>query len=706
MKQIKCIKGSRNRIIHDKATNPDMSDMDDETGNGHGHGNYDDFMVSEDESLQMEFESEEDEQVQLEDNDIEMNQGKEWKVDVESKGGHDMQAKMNQLIISAEELMDNGKWDAARCQYSSILQMCNRTSMQYLNIDMLPLWMNVMNCWSRNLYYNTNEIDTQSLFDDCHQFGELVYMRLQQGELSADEMNQLPLLVNDILPVLTRQYMFDMNGLDLLILQKKVRLQLSLCERLEPLTRVNDQMNELLCFKRNVGRQWERVIALCDSREGQTVATLVDLMFFDDLIGSLLKGFESGTIETKSFNQDLMIRELKILFQMYVLGYSRDPTSSILAGYNRVMRLLLDQFEQSCGVLLILSQDSSLMLLFHFSYAIALMISHDEIDHVGVLRGHFLCALQQVERLGVVVSIDDDDDDDAGVNEYHQFIFVGFILTSIFLHLDQYDDTMEHSTVLNPFEYEQIKLIGKSGGYRETISLLQNVFHELTQLNITKAHGDLQRMFTILESDAGFPLSQFDLMKREILHMGIKLRLVYRLVPVYERLSIVDLQRMLSFDEAMLLTRDEVVSLLMEMMACGSRCNNKTRSASFKIDFVEDHVLLFENVANGAMSSNCGNGNTDKTTNGRPRASTSEFFMRIPGVNDDPETEVIGDIQYNNASGGVDTVDDNPTFPSTMQLPQLQLQAAELVSQTLSANATSNCNSNANATANANTSTH
>lgn len=677
-----------------------MSDIDDDNDDG----NYEDFMVSEDESLQMEFESEEDEKMQdneinieREDAKIQNTNSNNRVIDVIHKVGldlksDDLQSKLNQLIISAEELMNNGKWDEARYQYSTLIRITKSDSTNSDSlVDLFPFWINLMNCWSRNLYYNTNEINTEILFDDCHQFADYIYERSQQnGNHSFDklpeiEITQLQQLINNILPIMTKKYMFEINEINLTQLQERVRLQLSLCQELEKLTNVNKHIKDLINFKKNVGRQWERIIAL--GSKVSNISNLIDLILFDDLIKSLLEDFNCGIIKDKSFEQDFMIRKLGILFQMYILIYSMGPNSETLMEYNISMIQIFEKFEQDSERLLILSQDSSLMLLFHLSFSIQILTlnsSNDQWVWMDSLRRHLLSALQQVERIGSSY-------DHPTTNEYHQFIFIGFILTSIFLILGNYGDnsnsksnnggteSLDQNKILNPFDYEQIKLIGKNKSYEMLICKLQTFYHRVMDLKLCEAYNEIQ---SIIYGDTRL-LNQFIIINKEIFNRANKLKFLYKIIPVYERTSISDLQVLLDYDGMM--SRDKLITLLMEL-----RLENNTM-ASFKIDFVEDHVLLFNADAfNYEMfayedDTNDGIGDRIEVTcddhrNVIHETSATNLFMRLSGVNDDPikhdEGNAIQTSMGNRSQGN------NPTY---RDIQYLQLQAARLVSQTLSA---------------------
>lgn len=738
-----------------------MSDMDED-------GNYEDFMASDDESLQMEFESDEDEEmlgktqenvnIQLGNEVVNNGNDNSGSLVPDLEPGRNIrnpETELIQLILSGESLMNNGKWDEARCQFSVIIELQKANAKPHSLANLFPIWMNLMNCWSRNLHYNTNEIDDKLLFADCHQFADFIYWRLQETtehKLPENELLQLQQLINNILPVLTRQYMFEINEINLLELQKKVRLQLNLCQELENLKNVNYQIHDLLIFKRDVGRQWERIITISMTPESgaHNICNLIDLTLFENLVKGLLNAFNSGIIKNKSFEQNLIIRQLGVLFQLYILAYSIEPSSNLLQKYDLLMTQLLAHFGQYSNELLILSQDSSLMLLFHLSFSIQTLISNSENDleqwaWIETCRHHFLSTLQQVERIGSY--------DHSTSSEYYQFVFIGFILTSIFIILADYDNDnkidLEQNKILNPFEYEQIKLIGKNETYRTVIVTLQKFYERLMKLDLCNAYREIR---IILHGHVRL-LNQFELLNKESFNKAMKLKFRYKVIPVYDRISISDLQQLLNYDAlgTHALTRDDLITLLMELELDNNKNISTPQVASFKIDFVKDHVLLFNGPGcqiyyerqvfaengNNTFTGNIDHARTKDTltnltniqsgiinnnrldndvgmfphtvnpscngmvvteeckhnNNATQDLSTANFFMCMSEMNGDTDliykdnnnknnNSTIDTAQRNRNQSNVATTDED-TIYNTMQL---QLQAAQLVSLTLSAN--------------------
>lgn len=678
-----------------------MFDTDEEDGN------YEDFMVSDDESLQMEFESDVEEHEKQQEGDSR---------DSVTPNGND--AAITKMVSEGEKLMNIGKWDNARLQFLKILNRIYPSPSGLPSLDIFPIWVKIMNCWSRILYYNNcnNLLNLNDLFGQCSQFCDYL---LQENDNSHIRLSQLQYLIVDFFPDLSNRYIFETNEIDDCESRQildKVNIQLNLYTIFKTLRTVDHRIADFLELQSIILSQWKRLLSIptMGPRNNNDLSSSlsIDYHSFNTIITNLLNIFNkddcSAIIANKSpFEQRIITKRFEVTFQIFILSYLFNNNRTMRNDTVMILKLdqILELFQECSRSLLTISQDSRLMFLYHFSYSIQLLtdivVDMNPYKTVSSCRDHFLSSLQYLEILGSYSQWIE--------NGYCQYLLSGFILTSIFIILqDKYynNSQSQEDRFLDPFEYEQIKIIGKNLQYRHIIKMLQQFYTKLAKMaNLEETYYEIQGILRNLNINEA--VYKYEVLLEEMFNIVIKLKLLYKIVPLYERISIIDLQKLLTYDPINhQLNKDDIIKLLMKFKLYdeperGEREGRRRRRISFSIDFVEDHVLFGDDL------SSTRNVFVDNDVGTCEKNRDIEIFFKSinePANDNDISNNMItkrysgkeDNISYNsqvNSSGNTQKVEG---------LAQFQLQAALLISESLSTMTTTVSSSSSSPTSSSN----
>lgn len=625
-----------------------------------GDENYENFMVSDDEeSLQVEFESDSEEQVNADGN------GKD-------------DAAITKLLSSSEELMNAGRWNDARVQLTKVLA----NAIEQQSFDIFSLWMKIMTCWTRILRYYDGRLgdllDQNDLFIQCSQFCDY----LLRNNCSVDGSRILPFLqrlIIDLFPDLTNRYMFELrevSEMDKTRLLNKINLRSRLYTIFKCLPKWigDEQVQEFLELQSLILSHWKRLIStgLIRSDTDNDISQLIDYGSLDSLITALLnesESFNEKLSNKKTLEQRIIIQRYELIFQIFTLSYFLNGKTIINDIFEIKLDRILQNFQRYSNDLLTVSQDSKIMLLYHLSYSIHLIINIPQmrVPYKSMLlcRDQFLSSLRHLEILGSYSQWQR--------NEHCQYILIGFILVSVFIILqEKYIDNREQlyaDTLLDPFEYEEVKIIGKTAQCEEVIKRLQKNCIKIIRLtDLQESYYELQNILSGLSHGKIF--EKYRIIIEEMFNIAVKSKLLYKIVPLYERISIEDLQNLLTYDpKGHPLSKDDIIQLLMEFKL-DEGLERRKKLSSFSIDFIEDHVLFDEETREVFADNNI----TDAFER---KQEIDNFFNSIKEVSD-ITTKDDGTNENNYQQSP------NSKTQSFEELMQLQLQAAQLISESLS----------------------
>ena len=651
-------------------------------------GNYEDFMVSDDESLQMEFESDTEDhgaQQQQEEEEEEMARHDS------ATSNRDDTIVITKLVSEGEELMNAGRWNDARLQFTKILNIIHPNTSVSPSLAVFPIWVKIMTCWSRILYYNNCNalLDLNDLFVQCNQFCS--YFLQEDNSINRTHLHQLQCLIIDFFPDLSNRYIFEINEIDDCErgqILDKISLQSNLYTVLKDLGNVDHQINDFLELQSIIISQWKGLLSTSTKPPLTNDAHSPLPIGYDDFLetinNSLINMFEKGDCSTvvdnkNPFEQRTIIKRFELIFQISILSYLFND-QGIISDDDTLLEIQLNQtlelFQQYSRGLLTISQDSKIMLLYHFSYCIQLITSIPTSmnlqETVALCRDHFLSSLQHLEIVGSY--------NQWTQNGCCQYILSGFILTSIFIILqDRYDNNsqLHEDRLLDPFEYEQIKILGKNLQYRDIIRRLQQFYTQILEMtNLQDTYHEVEE--TLKKLNIHKAVDKYGRILDEMFNIVIKLKLLTQIVPLYERISIIDLQKLLTYDPINhQLTRDDIIKLLMEFKL-HDEVEPGRRTISFSIDFVEDHVLFDE----GLLYTREVFADNDIMDTFEKKNQAIEIFLENNNNNNNS-------VKEGNGKDG-DTVphtlyaDFSDKAPKVGDLTQFQLQAALLISESLS----------------------
>lgn len=625
-----------------------------------GDENYENFMVSDDEeSLQVEFESDSEEQV-----------------NVDGNGKDD--AAITKLLSSSEELMNAGRWNDARVQLTKVLA----NAIEQQPFDILPVWMKIMTCWTRILRYYDGRLgdllDQNDLFIQCSQFCDY----LLRNNCSVDGSRILPFLqrlIIDLFPDLTNRYMFELrevSEMDKTRLLNKINLRSRLYTIFKclPTWIADEQVQEFLELQSLILSHWKRLIStgLIRPDTDNDISQLIDYGSLDSLITALLNESESSNekiSKEKTLEQRIIIQRYELIFQIFTLSYFLNGKTIINDIFEIKLDRILQIFQRYSNDLLTVSQDSKIMLLYHLSYSIQLIINIPQMraPHKSMLlcRDQFLSSLRHLEILGSYSQWQR--------NGHCQYILIGFILVSVFIILqEKYIDNREQlygDTLLDPFEYEEVKIIGKTAQCEEVIKRLQKNCIKIIRLtDLQESYYELQNILSGLSHGKIF--EKYRIIIEEMFNIAVKSKLLYKIVPLYERISIEDLQNLLTYDpKGYPLSKDDIIQLLMEFKL-DEGLERRKKLSSFSIDFIEDHVLFDEETREVFADNNI-------TDTFERKQEIDNFFNSIKEVSDIAmKDDGTNEDNYQQSL--------NSKTQSFEELMQLQLQAAQLISESLS----------------------
>ncbi|QLQ80871.1 hypothetical protein HG537_0E02260 [Torulaspora globosa] len=516
-----------------------MSDVED------GNGNYDDFMMSDEEGVDMvEMEEETDEE------DGCFKEESEFNVTKEEIGTLD-ERELEGLCDEALSFMEDQEFKRSRDILQEVLHRTDKYKTELTGI--VWRWKSlsqIAKSWLSEIHYNG--IDDRSFQGTIDAFRALVHhldgTELLNGRLVESTLTDL---VHELCPASKRDFMFAVELIadDSIAWKMQLRLQ-SIALLQESHRSLSDEVKNTLELKRVAAKVWSDRL-----EKGR-----IDLNDIHELQVSCCE----TSIEDATSDQHYA-EKIGLMLQCHIFNY--------LNGHAEVpgdlVSRLIEQLELFSSNSLSVSQHLGLMIQLSTAKALV-MLSHLGRDKsrielrlfyrdIRTLREQFWSCLQQMEEIG-------------GSRQnfsslFEQFILSGFIFCSMILHRRTHDQ-------INPFDLEQLKIASEV----PSIQLLRKIYHHYVQLDLQKLHQAIQQLAAVKRLLKG--------LIDNIYYLGRLTKLWEQIAPVYSCISLKDIQNMLEIDQTIPVSRDELLTVLMTSIL------NNTAKIYYKLDLTQDLVYF------------------------------------------------------------------------------------------------------------------
>lgn len=517
-----------------------MSDED-------GDANYDDFMMSDEDGADMvEMEEETDE----EDGCFTEEAGN---VGTSTKGTLD-ERELEELCERAVSFMEDQDFKRSRDILQEVLNSTDKYKTELTGI--VWRWRSlsqISRSWLSEIHYNG--IDDRIFHGTLDAFRVLVdhvdWTVLLNGDLVNSTLTQL---VHELCPPSKRDFLFTVELIADDSIARKMRLRLQCIALLQGsqglAEALTGEVKHILELKRIAAKIWSDRL-----EKGH-----IDLRD--------IHGLQESCCETSiddATNDQHYAEKIGLVLQCHIFNY--------LSGHEElpedVFSRLIEQLELFSSNSLSVSQHLGLMIQLSTARALVMLsrLGNDEsrielplfYRDIETLRGQFWSCLQQMEEIG-------------GSRQnfsslFEQFILSGFIFCSMILHRRMHDQ-------INPFDLEHLKIALEV----PSIRLLQTIYHHFLQLDLRKLHEGIQQLSAVKKLLRG--------LVENIYYLGQLTKLWEQIAPVYSCISLQDIQNMLEIDQAIKMSRDELLTVLMTSIL------NNTAKVYYKLDLTRDLVYF------------------------------------------------------------------------------------------------------------------
>lgn len=522
-----------------------MSDADDGA-----NGNYDDFMMSGDEDvdvLEMEDETDEEAEVQL----TEPSQTGESS---EVAGVLDEQ-NVKDMCEAALAFMEDQNFQRSRELLLDVL----RSTETHAAEPAALVWrwrslVQIARSWLSEIHYNgiddTTFVGTVSAFQAL--VGPLDRVQALNGKLVEETLVQL---VQELFPPSRRDFLFAVELIADDSVAWKMHLRLQCIDILHKSLRFGQdpwmhELNGTLELKSITAKVWRNCLdnKRIDLRDIEKIQDYCCETDIQDAMNDLEYTDKIGLVlQCHIFN--------------YLSGRGHLPTD--------VLSKLVIKLEQFSSNSLSVSQQLGLMILLSTARALVMLPAFSDKGNrierpafymsVQALREQFWSCLQHMEEIG-------------GCRQnfsslFERFILSGFIFCSMILHRTDLDE-------INPFDLQQLKIALEV----PSVQLLRTVYQRFLELDLGKLYEAIQRLSEV----KGLLKGLID----NIYYLAQLAKLWEQIAPVYTCISLKDIQHILEIDSSIRVSRDDLLTVLMTSIL------NNSAKVYYKLDLTRDLVYF------------------------------------------------------------------------------------------------------------------
>lgn len=530
-----------------------MSDGEDEYGQlgiSDENDNYDDFMMSGDEDVdivEMEDGTDDEEGVPAQDRGRELAS--------KEAGVFDEQA-MQELCDGAGCYLEDQDFIRAR----SLLDEITTRTESHAETPLAIIWRwrsysQITRSWLCEMHYNG--IDRGTYQGTLEAFRVLIdHLKRFSKVLDGNGVrNTLAVLTCELSPTSKRDFLFDVELIndDSLALKMQLRLQcIALLQDLllvvdEPWT---DELKDTLELKKIEAKVWSD--RLSNGR--------INLYEIQEMERSCYEINKDDAVNDQRFTE-----KVGLVLQCHIFNYFSGSTSVP----RELFSDLIDKLEYFSSNSLSVSQHLGLMILLNTARALVMLPDFHEDDKcmqvqvshskVRDLREQFWGCLRHMEEIG--------GSRQKFCSIYERFILAGFIFCSMILHRTEHEK-------IDPFDLEQLKVALEV----PSVQLLQAIYHHYLQLDLQQLYASIQRLSEVK-----------DLLKeliRNIYYLAQLSKLWKQIAPVYSCISLGDIQDLLEIDRTIKVSRDDLLTILMTSIL------NDTADVFYKLDLTKDLVYF------------------------------------------------------------------------------------------------------------------
>lgn len=512
--------------------------------------NYDDFMMSDDDQMDV---------IEMEDDSDEENVVKEIKgntscVNLESSVEPPVNYKFEEQYLLGKSLKEEGKFEEAVGTFMALIDT-NETANETDTTWQLKCYKQCLKSLSIDIHYNgICPIKTNKIVKYCDLFFCFVIdnnKKLDHDYLQKSLANILEILV----PRISRHFIFDIEFLDIQKTLQRVHLNMSMLSKFKSL-------------KREVPGIWEEVLDTVLVIKEFAATIWQEKLTTGNVLSENFKG-EIWYVDAHDLDTKVMVDAVDIYFQYFVNEYMESGdfrNKGKLSVYLGIVKNLKDKS-------LAVSQKSDIMLLYHMLNAILLVLygactdvnCNEEFVHffenMKQCRNEFWQCLQRFEELGISTR--------NYTRPFQRLILSGFVFSNMLL----YDEEEEK---INPFELEQFKIVNDSAD----IMQLQEIYGNFVNLNLFGLCTAMNKLAYVQR--LWKPLID------KTYHIAMVSTLWKKIASAYSCISIEDIREKLRTSSTNVITRDELLGILMKSLMKGDR------DALFKLDLTADLVYFGE----------------------------------------------------------------------------------------------------------------
>ncbi|CCD26178.2 Rri2p NDAI_0G04010 [Naumovozyma dairenensis CBS 421] len=348
----------------------------------------------------------------------------------------------------------------------------------------------------------------------------------------------------------SRIFLFDLGSLDCSAVKLRMELQSAIVSIFLNSSCLHKKFVPLLQVKGRVSSIWYDCLTTGYYSESD-LSSLRSIRVIDN--------------ETEKYTEDLKIEITTVILQCYILEFLKAGDIKE-AGYFKESISILDKLASKS---LSVSQTPEVMLILHFSQGIMLLMTKRPDINSSIqtsvfwrmreAREAFLRSLKHLEELGR--------NQDKTPHLFHDIILAGFTFTSMILLKVGKEE-------LDPFEFEQVRILGN----QDIIDNIQLIYVNFMNLDLMGLFNSLNCM-----KEINFILHH---LVSDIYELAQSLVLWTKIAVVYSCISIPDLENKLKLNEYKVPTRDDILTLLMQSILKGEAM------VFYKLDLRKDLVYF------------------------------------------------------------------------------------------------------------------
>lgn len=502
--------------------------------------NYDDFMMSDEDDMgviEMEEESSAEEQDVSRNDDAEVSDaGLFHKQKEVSNESFEMRFEM------AKSYEDDQDFEKARQLYGEIFKSATGDS-QSVEWGFKAI-VEILRSWSTETHYSSiSESICETIISDFNIF--IQFLNSNFTSLKNDILQKAcASLLDDLFPILNREFLFAIEMTDQHSLLLKMQLQMKCLDMLEKHLTNKTILQESVQFRRIAAKIWHERLSI-GTIERENVCKL----------------------QTSCDNGDEKFRVDKIclILQCYIYNFVNSGTLDSEETLIKYVKELKEITSNSIGA----SQRLGLMIQLHLSRAITILVNCNAKENgvevpkfyekVQDLRKEFWECLQHIEEIG--------GSKQNFTSNYEKFILAGFTFTNVILY-------SADENKINPFDFEQMKIAHKV----PIVQVLQNIYQHFVNLNLSSLYDAIQLL--------GNLQSRFKGLVETVYHLSQLIKLWTKIAPVYSCISLQDIQKLLQLNKSRRLTRDGLLTILMKSIT------NDDADVLYKLDLTKDLVYF------------------------------------------------------------------------------------------------------------------